>query len=454
MGLFGPVWLKASLQGKSMERALEEVRTLNDQDKLREAVLKSHYRQIKEAALDRILDESVLKDIFKSVQSANDAWIRFRIIERINDQDFLYSIAGSFSKSGMPVGAAQEKQAAIRRLTSTDQLNEIMVRADQLSRSVAPVFRSFMTDLSATANQRLISLIRLSTSQEEILRFENSGNSFVRKAASMRMHELSKSSPVTEEAGSRTEELQPDPLIMTDSIYKRAEAENAVRKISDQKMLAVIAKKAPLPGVRLSAVRKLEDQALLEEIALDDSDYSVKEMASKNLKDPGILRDFALKVNNINLIKGHLSKLKEPDLIEVAKSGRDFQIRRAAVECIRDQATLADIAISGNEGAQTAVSPITDPVQLRRVFENTQNGKIKALAIEKAGGYLCKNCGTAVWPENEKEVPCVCPGCGTENHAWEFINNVKDYRDYSAGTSWYECKRCGAKKDMRTVNTM
>ena len=59
MGLFGPVWLKASLKGKSMERALEEVRTLNDQDKLREAVLKSHYRQIKEAALDRILDESV-----------------------------------------------------------------------------------------------------------------------------------------------------------------------------------------------------------------------------------------------------------------------------------------------------------------------------------------------------------------------------------------------------------
>lgn len=453
MGLFGPVWLKTSLQGKNMERALEAVRALEDQDKLREAVLNSHYRQIRETALDRISDESVLKDIFRSVQSANDAWIRFRIIEKTDDQDFLYSIAGAFSESGMPVGAAQEKQAAIRRLISTEQLNEIMERADQLSRKAVPVFRSFMTNISATANQCLIGRIRLSTNQEEILRFVDSGNSFVRKAASERMQELSKAAPVARPAGNSSEK-QPDPLIMTDSIYKRAEAENAVRKISDQKMLAVIAKKAPLPGVRLTAVRKLEDQALLEEIALNDSDYSVKEMASKNLKDPDIIRDFALKVTNINLIKGHLPKLKEPDLIEVAKSGSSFQIRRSAIECIRDQVVLADIAISGKEEAKTAVSGISDLAQLRRVFENTKNDKIKACAIEKAGGYLCSNCQTAVWPENEKEVSCVCPGCGTENHAWEYVNNVKDYRDYSAGTSWYECKRCGAKKDMRTVNTM
>lgn len=43
-------------------------------------------------------------------------------------------------------------------------------------------------------------------------------------------------------------------------------------------------------------------------------------------------------------------------------------------------------------------------------------------------------------------------GCGAENHDWRHTGNVTDYRDYSAGTSWEECSRCGARKNYVSVD--
>ena len=52
MGLFGPIWLKSNLNKDRMEKALNAVRELDDPARLKEAVLKSHYREIREAARD------------------------------------------------------------------------------------------------------------------------------------------------------------------------------------------------------------------------------------------------------------------------------------------------------------------------------------------------------------------------------------------------------------------
>ena len=68
--------------------------------------------------------------------------------------------------------------------------------------------------------------------------------------------------------------------------------------------------------------------------------------------------------------------------------------------------------------------------------------------------YECKSCGQVVWFGPDSTDPCVCPGCGAENHRWFTSGNVIDYRDYSAGTRWDECSRCGDRKNYRTVNTM
>ncbi|MDO4532182.1 MAG: hypothetical protein Q4C36_00510 [Coriobacteriia bacterium] len=73
---------------------------------------------------------------------------------------------------------------------------------------------------------------------------------------------------------------------------------------------------------------------------------------------------------------------------------------------------------------------------------------------ELTDSYECKGCGHVVWFGPDSADPCVCPSCGTENHRWFTSGNVIDYRDYSAGTRWDECSRCGARKNYRTVNTM
>ncbi len=66
----------------------------------------------------------------------------------------------------------------------------------------------------------------------------------------------------------------------------------------------------------------------------------------------------------------------------------------------------------------------------------------------RPGGYRCTSCGACVQPEGDAPVPCVCPTCGAENHDWEHVNGEIVHRDYSSGSSYDICRRCGKKKDI------
>lgn len=71
----------------------------------------------------------------------------------------------------------------------------------------------------------------------------------------------------------------------------------------------------------------------------------------------------------------------------------------------------------------------------------------------KPGGYLCPRCHTAVQPEGDNPAPCVCPNCGAESHDWEHYDGEIVHRDYSSGTSYDYCKRCGKKKNIVSHDT-
>ena len=63
----------------------------------------------------------------------------------------------------------------------------------------------------------------------------------------------------------------------------------------------------------------------------------------------------------------------------------------------------------------------------------------------RPAGWICTKCRTAVQPEGDSPAPCICPTCGTESHNWEHVNGESVHRDYSSGTSYDQCKRCGKK---------
>ena len=66
----------------------------------------------------------------------------------------------------------------------------------------------------------------------------------------------------------------------------------------------------------------------------------------------------------------------------------------------------------------------------------------------RPGGYQCVACGTSVQPEGDAPVPCICPTCGAENHDWEHVNGEIVHRDYSSGSSYDICRRCGKKENI------
>lgn len=71
----------------------------------------------------------------------------------------------------------------------------------------------------------------------------------------------------------------------------------------------------------------------------------------------------------------------------------------------------------------------------------------------RAGGYICPSCRTPVQPNEDGLAPCVCPNCGAENHVWEHYDGEIVHRDYSSGTSYDFCKRCGKKKNIVSHDT-
>lgn len=90
--------------------------------------------------------------------------------------------------------------------------------------------------------------------------------------------------------------------------------------LTDQAVLAEIARKDRDEWVRRDAAEKLTDQAVLTEIVRDDGSEWVRCAAAEKLTDQGVLTEIALK-------------------------DKDYDVRRAAAEKLTDQAVLEEIAL-------------------------------------------------------------------------------------------------------------
>ena len=143
--------------------------------------------------------------------------------------------------------------------------------------------------------------------------------------------------------------------------WKHSDAEvraRAVRQLTDEILLAQVARTDPEPRIRRIAIKRIFDTALLGELAANDPDQEVREAAQ--------------------------DKLAEISL-EVALAGGDEANALAALDRITAQRTLADVALRATiAGVRIeAVRRLTDQRALADVVRSTTDDEVRALVWER-----------------------------------------------------------------------
>jgi len=152
---------------------------------------------------------------------------------------------------------------------------------------------------------------------------------------------------------------------------------SAVSRLSDEALLAKIAKTDRAPGVRIAAVRELRGSAqgaLLSEIARTDCDEDVREAAVDRLDDQDVLAEIAGTNSNKRVRWLAVKKLSNQTLLaEIAKTDNDENIRKAAFEGLIDGALLAEIFKTAGDGnvrrlAVTRLAEQASLVHIRTIY--------------------------------------------------------------------------------------
>ena len=135
-----------------------------------------------------------------------------------------------------------------------------------------------------------------------------------------------------------------------------------------------------------------------------------------------------------------------------ARALRDAARRRLQAEDARRREEERRLREERRAEVERRVAEASDRGELATLaVDESADGDVRALAADRLGGYLCSSCKSAVLPKGEASISCVCPACGAENHDWKHVNGEIVHRDYSSGSSYDVCRRCG-KRDRIVIH--
>ncbi|MDI6451706.1 hypothetical protein [Anaerobaca lacustris] len=118
----------------------------------------------------------------------------------------------------------------------------------------------------------------------------------------------------------------------------------AVRRVTNQALLAKVAVEDEDGNVRGAAVAKLTDQALLAKVAVGDKDGNVRGAAVERLTDQALLAKVAVEDEDGNVRRLAVAKLTDQALLaKVAVEDRDMIVRLTAIGGLRDRAVLQTV---------------------------------------------------------------------------------------------------------------
>ncbi|MDR0537407.1 MAG: hypothetical protein LBH04_05100 [Tannerellaceae bacterium] len=179
------------------------------------------------------------------------------------------------------------------------------------------------------------------------------------------------------------------------------EAVKAVEEISDTELLAQIAAEAPTKESRLAAIKKMkptESQALLAGVAEsteEDSEYEPGALeAVKKISDQTLLARVAKDAHSECVRKAAIKKLipeqHQPLLAELAEAGEQYYDLDAleAVKKLTDQTLLANVAVKAEspdvrEAAVEKLIPEQHRALLQEIMEEDDDEYVRDAASAK-----------------------------------------------------------------------
>ena len=245
MGLFKPAW-----QSDNTKKALKAAAKETNQTKLIEIANFAPIREVREAAVKRVADQSAIEAFAKKT---SDFSVCCAAIERLSNQIMLADIA-IHSKEALL------RQAAVNNMNLSDQSTLSWVAKNDETNQVC-----------YDAIQRLTDIFEL----EAVADSRESVRHWVEK----RQQELINS--ITSQS-----ELAYIAKLNVDSVIRFA----AIRKLTDQSVLAELAKTDRRDNVRILATERITDQSVLTELAEQDSSYSVRAIAVEKIADRAVLQ--------------------------------------------------------------------------------------------------------------------------------------------------------------------
>lgn len=162
--------------------------------------------------------------------------------------------------------------------------------------------------------------------------------------------------------------------------YVRSAAAN---KLTDQSLLEKIAVEDKTDVVRYNAVMKLTDQAMLEKITVEEKDRNVRLAAAKKLTHQALLEKIAVADNDWNVRLAAVEKLTNQEVLDkIVVEDNEKVVRKAAVEKLTNHALLAKIAMEDKDWVVrlAAVEKLTDEVVLEKIAAEDKNGVVKEAA--------------------------------------------------------------------------
>ncbi|MCD4748464.1 MAG: hypothetical protein K8R59_03745 [Thermoanaerobaculales bacterium] len=182
--------------------------------------------------------------------------------------------------------------------------------------------------------------------------------------------------------------VDPDQFIAKLARKKYKSQLSALTKVTDEKLLAEIAKSMALPsGVSLAAMNRLTDPEMISDVALFAPAYEVQAKAVEQTKDQTILIAILMEPDRLVFrpFDAAASRLTETSAVEVATKAPIDSNRARAVSRLTDQQLLSDIAVkeAGNIVSVKAIETMTDQDLLAALAIDGAKQSMRSAAIKK-----------------------------------------------------------------------
>jgi len=208
----------------------------------------------------------------------------------------------------------------------------------------------------------------------------------------------------------------------------------AVEQLNDQQLLAhlvvSLANVWETEIVRREAVKKMTDQTALANIALHDDDSGVRSAALKKLTDQTAILNVAKHENDYFTLNEALSKMTDSFVFEVILTAESESVRITALRSEKIRNSLYSF-----------VNQLTEQSALLFIGLHTVNSNVRELTLKKITD-----------PDECKEIRKVECECKSGKHVWgSYIGSDSD-SNYGTTDNWvttydyniYQCKYCTA----------